>query len=104
MTQQAGTAPSARPDGASPPPIQRQFVNFSFYKLDPSLRRLHDHDKLQARSEFVKLFQTPREKLIVLTYSTVGLRADTDFVLWRIADSLDRFQSQQQQINKSWLG
>jgi chlorite dismutase len=104
MTQQASPAPATRPDGGSTPPIQRQFVNFSFYKLDPSLRRLDDHEKLQTRSEFARLFQTPREGMICLTYSLVGLRPDADFLLWRIADSPDRFQAQQQQINKSRLG
>src|SRR4051794_5354978 len=65
--------------------IQRQFVNFSFYQLDPAFRRLDDHDKIQARSEFLKQFQRPRDGLMCLTYSTVGLRADADFLLWRIA-------------------
>ena len=104
MTQQAGTAPATRPDGGSTPPIQRQFVNFSFYKLDLAFRQLNEHDKLQARSEFARLFETPREGVICLTYSTVGIRADTDFVLWRISDSPDRFQAQQSVINKSRLG
>src|ERR1700722_8898398 len=100
MTQQAQT--SAQPEAAAPAPaIQRQFVNFSFYKLDPAFRRLSDHEKIQARSEFLSLLQTPRPGLICLTYSTAGLRADTDFLLWRIAYSPDAFQAQTQVINKS---
>ena len=39
-----------------------------------------------------------------LTYSTAGLRADADFLLWRIAYSPDEFQKQTQAINKSRLG
>ncbi|HEY8748780.1 MAG TPA: chlorite dismutase family protein [Tepidisphaeraceae bacterium] len=104
MSEQSATSPAAKPEAASTPPMQRQFVNFSFYKLDPAFRRLSDHDKIQARSEFAKLFQTPREGLICLTYSTAGLRADTDFLLWRIAYSPDTFQTQTQVINKSTLG
>ena len=53
----------------------------------PEFRRLNDHEKIQARSEFAKLFQTPRPGLICLTYSTVGLKADSDFLLWRIGYS-----------------
>src|SRR5438552_11874711 len=89
---------------AAGPQIQRQFVNFAAYKLDPAFRRLDDHEKIQARSEFLKFFQRPREGLMCLTYSTVGLRAEADFVLWRISQSIDEFQRQTQSINKSRLG
>jgi chlorite dismutase len=34
----------------------------------------------------------------------VGLRSETDFVLWRISYSADEFQKQQQVMNKSRLG
>ena len=40
--------PSGAPQGAGGPAIQRQMVNFAFFKLDPAFRRLNDHDKLQA--------------------------------------------------------
>ena len=103
MTQ-ATTAPSARPETASAPALQRQYVNFAFHRLDPAFRRLPDHDKIQARSEFLTLFQTPRPGLMCLTYSTVGLRNDPDFLLWRISYSSDDFQKQTQAINKSRLG
>ena len=115
MSQPTGTdtpAPSAatasRPQGAGAggggPAIQRQFVNFSFYKLDPAFRRLGDHEKIQARSEFLKVVAQRREGLISLSYSTAGLRPDCDFLLWRIAMSPDAFQAQTQAINKTRLG
>src|SRR5271155_775340 len=104
MTQQASPTTTARPESGSVPSIQRQFVNFSFYKLDPAFRRLGDHEKLQARSEFVAMFGKRPPGLICLSYSTVGLRPETDFVLWRIGNSPDLFQTQTAQINKSRLG
>jgi chlorite dismutase len=103
MTQ-TSTSPAARPETSAAPAIQRQFVTFSFYRLDPAFRRLNDNEKFQARSEFLRLFQTPRPGLMCLTYSTVALRPDTDFLLWRIANSPDEFQKQSQAINKSRLG
>ena len=99
MTQPATTTPNAQG-----PQVQRQFVSFSFYKLDPAFRRLGDHEKIQARSEFLKAFQQPRKGLICLTYSTVALRPDVDFLLWRIAGSTDEFQAQAQQINMTRIG
>ena len=94
---------SAQPQGAGPI-IQRQFVSFAFYKLDPAFRRLNDHEKFQARSEFLKFFQSPRPNMLCLTYSTVGLKEEVDLLLWRISASPDEFQSHCQWINKSRLG
>src|SRR5580693_2446614 len=85
MTQQANppetsaaplppTRPAAAPATAGAAPVQRQFVNFAFFKLDPAFRRLGDHEKIQARSEFLDLFQQKRPGLMCLTYSTIGLR------------------------------
>src|SRR5579863_6916285 len=104
MTQQAEPIPATKPEASAAPSMQRQFVNFAFFKIDPELRRLNDNDKFQARSEFLKLMQSPRQGLICLTYSTAGLRADADFLLWRIAYSPDEFQKQTQAINKSRVG
>ena len=106
--QNSGGRPAAAP-GAAPaqggsPPIQRQFVNFAFFKINPAFRQLPDDAKWQARSEFLKLFQTPWQNMICLTYSTTGLKADCDFVLWRISTQPDAFQEQQATINKSRLG
>src|SRR3954447_7893290 len=86
------------------PAVQRQFVNFAFYRLDPALRRLGDHEKFQVRSEFLKLFEKPRPGLMCLTYSTVGLKAECDFMLWRIGLSPDTFQEQSKAMNKTRLG
>ena len=108
MSQPTSHGPSSAPAHGGPPPgapaIQRQFVNFSFYRLDPSFRRLPDQEKWRARSEFLKLFQSPTENLICLTYSTVGLKAECDFLLWRISNNPDIFQDQSQQLNKSTIG
>jgi chlorite dismutase len=86
------------------PQVQRQFVNFAFFKLDPAFRRLSDTEKHAAREEFTAMINERRAGLICLSYSTVGLRPDVDFLLWRISITADDFQSQTQAINKSKLG
>src|SRR5205823_3672280 len=83
---------------------QRQFVNFSFHKLDPAFRRLAPEAKEQARNEFAHLFRHHARGMMCLTYSTMGLRPDTDFLLWRISLTPDDFQHQTQAINKTILG
>jgi chlorite dismutase len=105
MTQPAQQShPAPAGSAAAGPPIQRQFVNFAFFRIDPAIRQLPDEQKWQARSEFLKAFEIPREKMICLTYSTAGLKADTDFVLWRISSTPDVFQEQTKLMNKSRLG
>ena len=116
MSQEAPPAPvpapahpTAQPGGrpaaaAGTPALARQFVNFSFFKLDPAVRRLDDHEKLQIRSEFLKVFEARRPGLMCLTYSTVGIRAEADFMLWRISLTTDAFQEQTKQINKTRVG
>ena len=98
---QTATAPSAQ---AGVRPITRQFVNFACFKLDPAFRRLPDLEKEHARAQFAALFNQPRQGLLCLSYSTVGLRPDADFVLWRISAGTDEFQAQTQAINRSRLG
>ena len=96
---------AGQPQGAGGPAIQRQFVSFAFFRLDPEFRRLTDHEnvtRLEASS--CGSFKRRCEGLICLTYSTVGLKADSDFLLWRIGSSPDLFQAHQQAINKSRLG
>jgi chlorite dismutase len=100
-TQPTAGGPGA---GAGAPPVQRQFVSFAFFRIDRSIRLLPDQEKWRARSEFLKLFQSPWEKMMCLTYSTVGLKPDCDFLLWRIGQSTDAFQEQQATMNKSTIG
>jgi len=108
MSQPASThpSPSGRPQGATSggPEIQRQFVSFAYFKIDPAIRRLGDSEKWEARSEFLKLFQTPWKDMISLSYSTAGLKADCDFLLWRISKTPDAFQEQQKTMNKTRIG
>jgi chlorite dismutase len=98
---QTSAAPSPQ---AGARPITRQFVNFACFKVDPAIRRLPDLEKEQARAQFAAIFNQPRQGLLCLSYSTVGLRPDADFVLWRISAGTEEFQVQTQAINRSRLG
>jgi chlorite dismutase len=93
--------PAADPNA---PQIQRQFVSFSYYKLDPAFRRLRAEEKETARQQFNALFATRRPGMMCLTYSTVGMKADSDFLLWRISLSPDEFQAHSREMNKTVIG
>jgi chlorite dismutase len=104
-TTTTSNSPATRPaPSATQPPMQRQFVNFAFYKLDPALRRLSEAEQQSAREEFNSLVGQRKPGMICLTYSTVGLRPDVDFLLWRISLTAEDFQSHSAAINRTKLG
>ena len=82
----------------------RQLVNFAFYKVDPAWRRLPKEEREASKKEFGSSVEEWRQRMLLIPYSTVGLRPETDFMLWRIADTLDLFQEMSRQLNKTALG
>jgi len=85
---------------------RRQFLNYSFYRLDPMFRRLSADQRRTAAAGFIDLMREweSSDDLILRTYSLVGLRADVDFMLWRIAFDPLAFQSMEAAIRRSPLG
>ncbi len=90
--------PSGSLTGKSPDRQRHQFLNYSFYRLDPVFRRLPADEQRVVR-QWESL-----DDLILRTYSLVGLRADVDFLLWRIAFDPLCFQSMEAAIRRSQLG
>lgn len=85
-------------------PSARQFVNFMFFRADRAFRALPADVKAEARREFAELVTKYQGPMIVLPYSTVGIKAGIDFMLWRIGYDLDPFQQMVADMNKSVLG
>jgi chlorite dismutase len=92
--------------GKSPDRQRRQFLNYSFYRLDPVFRRLPADEQRVAAAGFIDLVRKweSTDDVILRTYSLVGLRADVDFMLWRIAFDPLCFQSMEAAIRRSPLG
>jgi chlorite dismutase len=98
------TAPETSPAREQQPALQRQFVNFMFFRVDRAFRALPDEVKSDAKRELAEIIQRYSGPMIVLPYSTVGIKAGIDFMLWRIGFDLDPFQRMVADINKSILG
>src|SRR5262245_45094708 len=98
--------PTGIATGKSPDRQRRQFLNYSFYRLDPVLRRLPADEQQESAAAFIErvLKLESLYEVILLTYSLVGLRADVDFMLWRIAFDPLCFQSMEAAIRRSQLG
>ena len=84
--------------------LARQFVNFMFFRVDRSFRRESAELKAEAKREFAEIVGRYTGPMMVLPYSTVGLKAGVDFMLWRIGYDIDPFQAMVADINRSILG
>jgi chlorite dismutase len=68
------------------------FLNFSFFKVDAKWRWLNEMGRDEAAREFATLVEVANTKMKVRTYSTLGLRADADFMVWMVSDSVEKMQ------------
>jgi chlorite dismutase len=83
----------------------RQFVNFAFYKLDPLFRRdLADQQRIEAVEEFARAVESANQRFLVYPYSTLGLRKETDFLLWRVSYRLEDFEEHTAGLLRTTLG
>ena len=101
--------PSGQVSQREPDRSNRQYLNYAFYKLDPAFRRLPKLEQAEMKLEFKAAIdgwlEVPAETgRILRTYSLVGARAEVDFMLWRIAFSVDDFNASQGAINRTRLG
>ncbi|MCP9455572.1 MAG: chlorite dismutase family protein [Nitrospira sp.] len=85
-------------------PQRRQYVNFAFYKVDPAWRRLPEEERTRGKQEFIRVVEEYTGQVLVVAYSTVGIRGDCDFMLWRISYQLDLFQDMSAKLLASGLG
>ena len=94
-------AAAAQRAGATAAPVRRQYVSFLFYKLLPEFRRLPADQQRNMLNSFADLIESnDRQKMILLTYSCVGTRADVDLMFWRISFDLDEIQCFTAAINR----
>ena len=85
--------------------LQRQFVNFMFFKADRALRSESADFKSQAKREFAEIVHRyDKSPSFVLAYSTLGLKSNVDFMLWRISFEVEPLQAMASEMNKSMLG
>lgn len=85
-------------------PVPALFLNFSFFKVDPKWRWLNEIGKEEAAKEFANLIEVANTKIKVRVYSTVGLRADADLLVWMVSDTIEKTQVMTSKIYSTVLG
>jgi chlorite dismutase len=88
----------------APQTPRRQYVNFAFYKVDPAWRRLPESERTRGKQEFLRAVEDYTGKVLVVAYSSVGIRGDCDIMLWRISYEMELFQDMTTKILASGLG
>jgi chlorite dismutase len=83
---------------------RRQFVNFVFYRVDPAWRRLPESERLQGKRDFCRVVEEYAGKMLIVSYSTMGMRGDCDFMLWRISYELEALQEMSARLLANGLG
>ncbi|MBI2167348.1 MAG: chlorite dismutase family protein [Candidatus Omnitrophica bacterium] len=84
---------------------ERQYVNFRFYKLQSEWRRLPESEKEKGRRELLEVCESFQKKgVIFVSYSLVGIRGDSEFMLWRIAEDLELFEKMSLAMLQTGLG
>ena len=86
--------------------VQRQVVNFGFFKVDPVWRRLPAKDRERGKVQFCQVATewAHSGKMNVLSYTTVGMRPDVDMMLWRICYNLEEIQEMTTSLLNTELG
>jgi chlorite dismutase len=89
----------------SPTPVVRQYIRYAFYKANRSWRQLTSVEREAARTDLLGALEPFAERLPVLrAYSTLGTRADADFLLWTVSERLEDFQELQSTLLRSAMG
>lgn len=88
----------------APPKLDRQFVNFMFFRVDPEWRRLEPEIKRDLKDEFSSIYESFREHFLLFSYSLVGFDSKADLMLWRIGRSLDLIQEMTARLYRTRLG
>ncbi|HEY4380269.1 MAG TPA: chlorite dismutase family protein [Acidobacteriaceae bacterium] len=94
------------PHDPSKPPVRRQIVCFSFYKVMPEWRRLPAAEKAAHKAAFAAVLEKWNKpgEFLSLTYSTIGTRGDVDMCVWSIGYGVDELNEMRSELLRTPLG
>jgi chlorite dismutase len=70
----------------------RDFVKYTFLRLDPAWRRRPEAERRAGRVALAALLERPPEGLGLRTYSLVGTKAEAEALLWFVGPRLETMQ------------
>ena len=82
----------------------RQFVKYTFYKVDRGWRLLSGEEKRKGKEQFLAILDEFAGQMMMRTYSTVGTRGDADFLIWSASAQLEPIQQITTRLLSTGLG
>ena len=83
---------------------RRDFVKYTFYKVQPEWRRRPAGERAAGKDEFAAVSAEYADRLALNTYSLVGARGDADFMLWAVSPELEPINELAALLNQTQLG
>ena len=96
--------PEGAQGGAARTPRGVQSVKFSFYRVRDEVRALPAAEREAIAEGLEELLEGSATSMLTRLYSTVGTRADTDFLVWQVHDGLAPIQDWHSQLLGSPAG
>lgn len=86
------------------PSIEKQFVNFMFFRVNADWRKLNSETKRVFKSEFQSIYREFEDEFLLFSYSLVGFDSKADLMFWRVGTSLDLVQDMTAKLYRTNLG
>lgn len=83
---------------------EREYLKYTFFKVDSQWRRLENNDKLAAKQELAEIVKGFAKQGMLSSYSLVGIRGDADLMLWTASRRIEDFQELTSSLISSTLG
>ncbi len=80
-----------------------RFVQYLAFKTDSAWRRLANDERNRGRAEFAEEIECT-DGIRSYTYSTLGMKSDSDLFVWRMGDSPDQLQESLSRLLLTGLG
>src|ERR687885_1993633 len=80
------------------PSSRRQFVRFAFFQVDSAWRALPADERERGKQAFEEVIGYWAKRIVLRTYSLVGVRGDCDMLLWLVSERLEDLQELQSQL------
>lgn len=81
-----------------------RFVHAWLLRLDPAWRRLPAAERRADIDRFCEAASRAEQRLVQHSYSTIGLRAEGDLLLWRMAQALEDVEETAADLLRSGIG
>ena len=85
-------------------PGRRQYVKFTFFKVEAHWRRQESSTREAQKAEFASVVERWAERNLIRCYSTIGTRGDVDFLVWQVSYELTDIQRMTGELLGTELG